>query len=43
MSTRTGRSGPLPQAAAGPLVAAVYARKSTEQVGVTDEQRSVPR
>jgi site-specific DNA recombinase len=29
--------------AAGPLVAAIYARKSTEQVGVTDEQRSVTR
>jgi DNA invertase Pin-like site-specific DNA recombinase len=43
MSARTGRSSPRPLAAAGPLVAAVYARKSTEQVGVTDEQRSVTR
>jgi DNA invertase Pin-like site-specific DNA recombinase len=30
-------------AAAGPLVVAIYGRKSTEQVGVTDEQRSVTR
>ena len=30
-------------ATAGPLVAAIVARKSTEQVGVTDEQRSVTR
>src|SRR5712691_11147166 len=43
MSARSGRSSPRPLAAAGPLVAAVYARKSTEQVGVTDEQRSVTR
>jgi site-specific DNA recombinase len=43
MSARTSRSTPRPLAAAGPLVAAVYARKSTEQVEVTDEQRSVTR
>src|SRR5713101_1701917 len=43
MSARTGRSSPHPLAAAGPLVAALLARKSTEQVGVTDEQRSVTR
>jgi len=30
-------------AVVGPLVAGIYARKSTEQVGVTDEQRSVTR
>ena len=43
MSARTGRSSPRLLAAAGPLVATLYARKSTEQVGVTDEQRSVTR
>src|SRR6266446_5479437 len=43
MSARTGRSTPRSPVAAGPLVAAIYARKSTEQVGVTDEQRSVTR
>jgi site-specific DNA recombinase len=43
MSARTSRSTPHPSAAAGPLVAAMYARKSTEQIGVTDEQRSVTR
>src|SRR6266849_6447902 len=43
MSARAGRSSPRPLASAGPLVAAICARKSTEQVGVTDEQRSVTR
>src|SRR5216683_2524567 len=43
MSARTGRSTPRSPVATGPLVAAIYARKSTEQVGVTDEQRSVTR
>ena len=43
MSARTGRSTPRSPVAAGPPVAAIYARKSTEQVGVTDEQRSVTR
>jgi site-specific DNA recombinase len=43
MSARTGRSSPRPLAAAGPLGAALLARKSTEQVGVTDAQRSVTR
>src|SRR6266436_2544797 len=43
MRARAGRSSPRPFAAAGPLVAAILARKSTEQVGVTDEQRSVTR
>ena len=43
MSARAGRSTPGPVPAAGPPVAAIYARKSTEQVGVTDEQRSVTR
>src|SRR6266702_4166284 len=43
MSARSGRSTPRPLAALGPLVAAVLARKSTEQTGVTDEQRSVTR
>src|SRR6266851_4530393 len=43
MSARTGRSTPRSPVAAGPLVTAIYARKSTEQVGVTDEQRSVTR
>jgi hypothetical protein len=37
------RSSSRLSAAAGPLVAAILARKSTEQVGVTDEQRSVTR
>jgi hypothetical protein len=41
MSARAGRSSSRLLAAAGPLVAAILARKSTEQVGVTDEQRSV--
>src|SRR6267142_1347246 len=43
MSTRTVRWRARVLAAAGPLVAGVYARKSTEQAGVTDEQRSVTR
>lgn len=43
MSTRAVRGSARPLAAAGPLVAAVLARKSTEQAGVTDEQRSVTR
>jgi len=43
MSARTGRSSPRPLAAAGPPVTAILARKSTEQIGVTDEQRSVTR
>src|SRR6266849_4454170 len=43
MSARAGRSSSRLSAAAGPLVAAICARKSTEQVGVTDEQRSVTR
>src|SRR5712692_2272323 len=43
MSARAGRSSSRPLASAGPLVAAILARKSTEQVGVTDEQRSVTR
>jgi hypothetical protein len=43
MSARAGRSSSRLSAAAGPLVAAILARKSTEQVGVTDEQRSVTR
>ena len=43
MSARIGRSTPRSPIAAGPLVAAIYARKSTEQAGVTDEQRSVTR
>jgi len=43
MSTRAGRWSARLMAAGGPLVAAVLARKSTEQVGVTDEQRSVTR
>src|SRR6267142_561252 len=43
MSTRTVRWRARVLAAAGPLVVAIYGRKSTEQVGVTDEQRSVTR
>ena len=43
MSTRAGRWSARRVAAAGPVVAAILARKSTEQVGVTDEQRSVTR
>ena len=43
MSARAGRSSSRLSAAAGPLVAAILTRKSTEQVGVTDEQRSVTR
>src|SRR6266700_6435021 len=43
MSTRTVRWRARLLAAAGPLVVAIYGRKSTEQVGVTDEQRSVTR
>ncbi len=43
MSARAGRSSPRPLAPAGPPVAAILGRKSTEQVGVTDEQRSVTR
>ena len=43
MSARTGRWSSRILAAAGPLITAIYARKSTEQVGVTDEQRSVTR
>jgi hypothetical protein len=39
MSARAGRSSPRPLAPAGPLVAGIYARKSTEQIGVADEQR----
>ena len=41
MSTRAVRWSARLVAAAGPVVAAILARKSTEQVGVTDEQRSV--
>src|SRR6266481_7902127 len=43
MSARAGRSSPRPLAPAGPPVAAILGRKSTEQVEVTDEQRSVTR
>jgi len=43
MSTRTVRGRARLLAAAGPPVVAIYGRKSTEQVGVTDEQRSVTR
>src|SRR5882672_1158145 len=43
MTARAGRSSSRLSAAAGPHVAAILARKSTEQVGVTDEQRSVTR
>src|SRR5215467_13701524 len=43
MSARTSRSAPRLQASPSPVVAALYARKSTEQTGVTDEQRSVTR
>src|SRR5262244_245013 len=43
MSARKSRSTPSLQAPPSPVVAALYARKSTEQTGVTDEQRSVAR
>src|SRR5215510_3209447 len=43
MSTRTIRWNARFLAAVAPLVAAILARKSTEQVDVTDEQRSVTR
>jgi site-specific DNA recombinase len=43
MSTRAVRWSGRLVAADGPVVAAILARKSTEQVGVTDEQRSVTR
>src|SRR5215470_8861956 len=43
MSARKSRSAPRLQASSSPVVAALYARKSTEQTGVTDEQRSVTR
>src|SRR5215472_14968145 len=43
MSAWTRRLSSRLLATAGPLVAAIVARKSTEQVGVTDEQRSVTR
>ena len=43
MSARKSRSTPSLQAPPSPVVAALYARKSTEQTGVTDEQRSVTR
>ena len=43
MSARAGRSSSRLLPTVGPLVAAILARKSTEQVGVTDEQRSVTR
>src|SRR5499425_3630135 len=43
MSARKRRSTPSLQAPPSPVVAALYARKSTEQTGVTDEQRSVTR
>src|SRR5216683_8338339 len=43
MSARVGGSrGGLGQAL-GPLLAAIYGRKSTDQAGVSDEQRSVTR
>src|SRR5216683_406102 len=43
MSARVGGSrGGLGQAL-GPLLAAIYGRKSTDQVGVSEEQRSVTR
>src|SRR5215472_4456623 len=43
MSARKSRSTPRLQAPPSPVVVALYARKSTEQTGVTDEQRSVTR
>ncbi len=43
MSARAARSSSRLLPTVGPLVAAILARKSTEQVGVTDEQRSVTR
>src|SRR5215813_14529930 len=43
MSARTSRSTPRLQAPPSSVVVALYARKSTEQTGVTDEQRSVTR
>src|SRR5262245_11413672 len=43
MSARKSRSTPRLQTPPSPVVAALYARKSTEQTSVTDEQRSVTR
>src|SRR5260370_41687375 len=43
MSGRVGGSRAALGLALGPLLAAIYVRKSTDQVGVSDEQRSVTR
>ncbi len=43
MSGRVGGSRGVLGLALGPLLAAIYVRKSTDQVGVSDEQRSVTR
>src|SRR5262249_55523086 len=43
MSARKRGPPPRLQAPPRPVVVALYARKSTEQTGVTDEQRSVTR
>src|SRR5713226_9324185 len=43
MSGRVGGSRGVLGLVLGPLLAAIYVRKSTDQVGVSDEQRSVTR